>query len=102
MESSVGPAMKARDRQTRAVKTNDEAVGARRRPGLRYAEVLNLSALDRLEEATPAAQRGRHPKVRMDFPHHPLAIGFLPKDEFDHLPARSEDTEPIAAIACAH
>lgn len=79
------------------IETDDEAVGARRRPRLDHAHGLDVRALHRLLERAPGAQPRRDPIGRIDLGHHAAPIARFTQHELDELGPRSEGGEPVAA-----
>ena len=91
---SVDAAVQRIERRAVGIEADDEAVGARRRPGLDDAHRLDMRALHRLLERLARAQARRDPVLRVDLRHHALPIGGLPQHELDELAAGDEGGQP--------
>ena len=94
---SVDAAVQRVERRTVGVEADDEAVGARRRPGLDDAHGLDVRALHRLLERLAGTQARRDPVSRLDLRHHAPPVGRLAQHELDELGARGEGGQPEAA-----
>ena len=95
---AVGAAVVAEGRLHRGVTAHHETIGARRRPRLEDAHLLQSAALQRLLELAEARQGRRHPERLGHLLDHAQPVFLLAQNEFDQLIADREEGQPIAAL----